>query len=293
MKTSDILLTLFIIFIFIGIYSFNIFTIGIENIKKNWPQYRCNPTIMPFASWFGQDPAKNFTYCIQNMQTSYMSHLLKPTTHIFTLITKSIGNLTSTLQTFREKISSLTSNITNIVQSILGIFMNIIIQFQYMLIKIKDTIGKLLGISATLIYMIDGTFKAGTSIWKGPVGGTMRFICFHPDTPMKLNDGSFKKMKDLKLGDILENNKKVEATMNIMSNDENPYYSIYSDKLKQNIYVTGHHLIRHPETNQMIQVMDYEKSTLSSHIKTDFVNCIVTDDHLVHIGEFTFWDWED
>jgi hypothetical protein len=293
MKTSDILLTFFIIVIFIGIYSFNIFTVGIENIKKNWPQYRCNPTVMPFASWFGQDPAKNFTYCIQNMQTSYMGHLLKPTNHMFGLITKSISGLMNSLQSFREKISSLVSNITNVIKSIMGVFINILIQFQYILIKIKDTIGKLLGISATLIYMIDGTYKTGKSIWDGPVGGTMRFICFHPDTPMKLIDGSFKKMCELEIGDILENNRKVEATMKMSSNEENPYYSIYSKVLNQNLYVTGHHLIRDPNTNQMIYVKDYDKSILCDNIKTEFVNCIVTDDHLVNIGEYTFWDWED
>ena len=41
-----------------------------KDIKDNWPEYRCNPT-MPFASQFGVDPSENFTYCIQNMQTGY------------------------------------------------------------------------------------------------------------------------------------------------------------------------------------------------------------------------------
>jgi hypothetical protein len=293
MKTSDILLSLFVIIIFIGIYSFNIFTIGIEKIKKNWPKYRCNPTIMPFASWFGQDPVKNFTYCIQNMQTSYMGHLLKPTNYMFSLISKSIGGLMNTLQSFREKISSLVSNITNIIQSILGVFINILIQFQYMLVKIKDTIGKLMGISATLIYMIDGTYKAGQSTWKGPVGGTLRFICFHPDTPMKLNDGSFKNISNLEVGDLLDNNKKVNGIMKLKSNEDNPYYRIYSKDLQQYIYVTGHHTIRCPNTNRMIYVKDFNESEKCPDTKTEYVNCIITDDHLINIGEFTFWDWED
>ena len=78
MKSSDISLSIIIILIFILLYVFNILVVGIKNIKNNWPKYRCNPVVMPFASLFGQDPAQNFTYCIQTMQTNYMGYLTQP-----------------------------------------------------------------------------------------------------------------------------------------------------------------------------------------------------------------------
>ena len=36
MKNSDIFLTLFILLIFAILFFFNVFSIGIENIKKEW-----------------------------------------------------------------------------------------------------------------------------------------------------------------------------------------------------------------------------------------------------------------
>ena len=72
MKGSDIFLAVIIILIFLALYSFNIIAVGMKKIQSNWPQYRCNPTVMPFASHFGQDPMANFTYCIQNMQKNFM-----------------------------------------------------------------------------------------------------------------------------------------------------------------------------------------------------------------------------
>lgn len=293
MKTSDIILSIIIIFIFVGVYAFNIFTVGIEKIKKNWPQYRCNPTIMPFASMFGENPVQNFTYCIQNMQTSYMKILLQPTNYMFSLITNSLGGLVNTLNIFRQKIAILTSNISNVIQSIFGVFINILVQFQYLLIKIKDTIGKLLGIAVTTIYMVDSTVQTGQSVWNGPVGGTIRFICFHPETEMKLSDGTSKNMKDIEIGDILHNNKKVTATMKIKPNDNNPYYRIFSKELDKYIYVTGMHTMMCPDTNKYIYVKDYKESEFAGNTKTEFMNCIVTEDHLINIGEYTFWDWED
>ena len=72
MKTSDLLNSIFIIAVFIGLYIANILAIGKKNIEKNWPIYRCSPLVMPFANMFGHDTMKNFTYCIQTMQTDFM-----------------------------------------------------------------------------------------------------------------------------------------------------------------------------------------------------------------------------
>ena len=63
MKTSDITLSIFIILIFIFLYVFNILSVGIQKIKDDWPQYRCNPMVMPFASVFGYDTVSNFSFC--------------------------------------------------------------------------------------------------------------------------------------------------------------------------------------------------------------------------------------
>ena len=41
MKSSDLGLTILIILLFLVFYLFNILTIGIQNIKDNWIEYRC------------------------------------------------------------------------------------------------------------------------------------------------------------------------------------------------------------------------------------------------------------
>ena len=44
---------------------------SIDEIKKNWPLYRCNPLYMPLSDNIAQD----FTYCIQNTQINFMGFL--------------------------------------------------------------------------------------------------------------------------------------------------------------------------------------------------------------------------
>ena len=64
MKFSDMILALLIILVFVGMYVFSIISVGLKNIKKDWPEYRCNPMAMPLAGQLGFDPIENFTFCI-------------------------------------------------------------------------------------------------------------------------------------------------------------------------------------------------------------------------------------
>lgn len=297
MKTIDLFLAFFIILIFIGIYFANLLTIGISNIKKNWPVYRCNPMVMPFASIFGHNPVQNFMYCVQNTQSSYMNFLLSPTHYALGLFHELIQKTMTDINWIRKKFSSLSFNLSSIISSIFSIFMNIMIEFQKIIIKMRDIFGKTVGILSSIIYLIDGGMKTGESVMAGPIGKTLRFVCFHPDTPVKLYSGKIVTMKEIKVGDVLDNRSTVEGTLilkgNLDNNHTNPYYSIYSEELGREIYVTESHLLQHPISKKLIQVKDYDKATLRNDIKTQHMSCLITDDHLIPVGEYTFWDWED
>ena len=113
--------------------------------------------------------------------------------------------------------------------------------------------------------------------------------CFSPETPIKLQNGETVLIKNLKLGDILINGSVVDAVMTIR-NTEDPYYTIYDPELKQDIYVTGSHYVKHE--HKYIQVMHLPDAKPTTTIDP-VVNCLVTSDHKIPVGSRTFWDWED
>ena len=102
MRSSDITFTILIILIFVGMYFYNILAVGIKNIQDNWPEYRCNPTVMPFAGTFGHDAGENFTYCIQNMQMDFMSHLLSPMDYLMNVMGGISGEFMDAIQFIRS-----------------------------------------------------------------------------------------------------------------------------------------------------------------------------------------------
>jgi hypothetical protein len=120
--------------------------------------------------------------------------------------------------------------------------------------------------------------------WKTVTG------CFSVKTPIKLLDGRVIPMKDVKIGDVLINESKVRATMQIQAIQDDPFYRIYSEDIQDYIYVTGSHHIK--DGDKYILVSNCDKCEKLDTVDNE-VSCFVTSDHMIPVGEFTFWDWED
>jgi len=184
---------------------------------------------------------------------------------------------------------------STIFQTIFGVFLNLIIEFQKIQIGIKDLIGKLIGVMVTLMYTIDGSLKTMQSAWNGPPGQMVQALgkCFHPETKLKLKNGNVVIMKDINLGDVLEDGSIVESTLRI-DNTKNPVkmYKIKGGVNNEDIYVTGSHLVFDKQSKQFINVDKYSKAILTDIIPSWF-SCLITSNHKIVIGNETFWDWED
>jgi hypothetical protein len=276
-----------------SIYIFGTFYFSqIAKIKADWPVYRCNPMYMMLAP----DIESNFVYCIQNMQTSFMGYLLQPLTFITSQASGIMGSFMNDINMIRAMFNKVRTFFSSIIQSVFGVFLNLIIEFQKITISIKDLIGKTIGIMVTLMYTIDGSVLTMQSAWNGPPGQMVQALgkCFHPETKIKLKNGTIVAIKDINLGDILEDGSVVETTMQIDNKlDPIPMYKIQGTGVdNEDVYVTGSHLVFDEKKTQFIKVMDYSKAVLTKN-KTHYFCCLITSNHKIVIGNEIFWDWED
>lgn len=278
----------FIIYIIIIFY-----LSSIQDIKENWSLYRCNPLYMPLSD----NIEKDFTYCIQNVQTGFMGYLLQPITFVTSTLSGSMANFMEEINMVRAMFNKIRTFISSIIQSVFGVFLNLVIEFQKITISIKDLMGKTIGIMVTIMYLMDGSIKTMNSTWNGPSGQMVRVLgkCFHPDTKLKLKDGTIKRMKDIHLGDVLENGSIVESTMQIDNKiNKIPLYVLKNSGVNnEDIFVTGSHLIYCKSMNQFIRVENYHVSELAPSVNTEWFSCLITNDHKIQISNEIFWDWED
>ena len=296
MAFKDTVMTILIFIIFFILICSSLFTAGLDNIKKDWNKYRCNPMFMPIAGYFGQDAMANFVYCVGGIQKGLMSVFTDPIYFNINLLGDIANNISNNINKGLSIIGNLDKFTSFVSLDIFNILRNVVIEFQKILISIQDLFKKLVGVLVVIVRMTEGAAMSGSSIWRGPIGKTLRSVCFHEHTPIQLQNGKFLNIKDIKHGDILCNNIEVIGTLRLKGTPDNTFYKIWSDDLQQDILVTGTHKIlpddKKDDFNNFINVEDYYLSKPTNKY-SETLYCLITSTNRIHIGEHTFWDWED
>jgi hypothetical protein len=271
---------------------------SIIEIKENWPQYRCNPTYWIFSDNISQD----FNYCIQNTQINMMGYLLQPMNYLLSSVSNMGSQFNGSINNIRSMLSFIRDFVTNIIQSVFGVFLNLIIEFQKMIISIKDMVGKMIGIVITIMYILDGSIKTMNSAWAGPTGQVVRAIgsCFDPKTKIQTKDGLIYEMENIPLGTILKDGGKVFSVLKVANfNNECLYEIPNSDELNKqtekldSIFVTGEHFIFDDKLKSWIQVKNYKEAIKRQDLVPEYFSCLITTTRHIPIGTTLFWDWED
>tara|TARA_Y100000994_G_scaffold117797_1_gene96716 strand:- start:246 stop:1175 length:930 start_codon:yes stop_codon:yes gene_type:complete len=300
MTFSDWTRIILVLLIFALLHGFIILAVQYKNIKKNWPKWKCNPMVMPFAGVFGHDEFENFTQCIQTMQSDYMKYLLQPVNMDLSIIGEMGTAFTAGMAGGFDLITQIRSIMSNIFKAIYGAFYQLIVQIQLMFINIKDVFGKIAAIVSIFSKIILGLHDFMMSMKNGPPGQAINLFCFDPDTLIMTDSGKLIPMKDIELNTKLKNGSKVLSVMTISNLDSdgniiNEMYEITDGEINELIYVTGSHLIYDPSLKDYVNVKELNVGNKCkiSNKETRELSCLITSDHTIPIGEWVFHDWED
>lgn len=261
---------------------------NIKKIKDNWALYRCNPLFMGLSDNIAQD----FTYCVQNMQTDYFSILIQP----MNIIVSSLSNLGTILGenilNITNLISNLRSNITELFRSVFSIFGNIIVVVEKLGFSLIDIFKRII---AGLLVAVYGAMTGATTVASLATmitlisqGKFTQITCFSPNTLLELFTNENKKIKHIKVGDVLKNGSKIIGILKL-ANDQ-CMYKLKEKGINKNILVTGKHYILY--NNNFIPVEYHPDFKLTNKI-CPFVYNLITDNHLIPIREYLFWDYND
>jgi hypothetical protein len=170
----------FLIFILFFLYLFiNLFAGSVQNIKENWVEYRCMPMMMPFAGYIAPDgtsTSDNFSYCIQNIMTSFAPTITQPFNFLQSMTMDMMDSINTSNEATTDSQSSIKDSVAGILGSLYAVFINIIIEFNIIVIKLVDTQGKMAGIMATIMHIMTSVMYTFQSMWDGIPGKMIRFI---------------------------------------------------------------------------------------------------------------------
>ena len=147
---------------------------NLKYVKKNWSKLRCDPRYMILAGYVGDDFNHNLSSCMNVSFSDYLGPAMDPLNAEMSLVSDSIESIGGTMDEMRGLFSSVRGGFGMVFQMVFGKIHNLMASMQYLMIRIRTLMGRIVGVFASLIYGFTAGMDTGQSVWNGPVGGAIR-----------------------------------------------------------------------------------------------------------------------
>jgi hypothetical protein len=160
----DIVKVCFVIFLFMASITYLQIQNNLLQVKRDWPEYRCRPDVMPFAGWInapeGVSPleytTQNFQECSANSVKGVFEQQASMVYVIFNVVMNIFKNILEVIERFRALFNRMRNALKDIFITVFYRIQNIIIPVQNLLIKMVDFFQKIKGILATFLLTMIG-----------------------------------------------------------------------------------------------------------------------------------------
>ena len=245
-------------------------TSGKEIIEQNWPKYRCNPLVIPFAGEFGKNTMENTAKCTNLGFKSFFRILMEPYHFMSQSCLNSMSNINDGLNVLQFAMAPMRIFVSTVVKLFYSKLNSFVTVIMYYFTKIRDILRRMSSTFHLNLYSALAVKKSIKQVWDGPIGTASRGLanfsnamediftlgmdggcCLTADSPIRYltshqSVGS-KEIQDLEIGDTVYSDKDntTRVTGMVIANvHQSPFYRY------QDITCTGSHLILHENTFQ-------------------------------------------
>jgi len=151
-----------------------------EMIAEDWPNQRCNLSVIPFAGQIthpeGVTPAEytkqNFEYCTQQILAGITAPAVSPIMYIVNLMNSVVNGFSGSINAIRGMFDRIRNFVMALISNIISRIANIMIPMQKIILGAKDILGKTNGVMVTILYSALGGYYALKSLF----GAIAQFI---------------------------------------------------------------------------------------------------------------------
>jgi len=260
------------------------FSDSIEEVKKNWAKYRCQPSIMPFAALYGHDTGENFQYCMGNIFQGNAMEIAGPFVGILGSITQTVGSTMNATNSLRQSVATMGGGINVIFQDFTDRIKNFFFQLRLSAIRMKNLLTRMYTILFSIMYMGLSGMTAASNFGNTVLFSFLDAFCFPPETEIDVKGKGKISLYKVKLGDILADGSRVTAKFHFAGQGQQ---MVLLNKIQVS---TNHYVlfqgkwikaVEHPDA---IPMGPYERNSLI---------CLNTDTHRIPIGSYTFRDYDE
>jgi hypothetical protein len=199
----SIFIFIFVTLILVGI-TVILFSVGnLTEIAKNFPKYRCNPLMMPFAGQFGYDARENFTFCVSNILNNKAAEIFAPLYGILSQFTGILTVMMNATLGMRKLFSNFFLSVNGFIGNVRNRIQNLLFQIRMSFLKLNNLMGRVFGSMFAVIFMGTSALTAANNLGQTDLVKFLAEFCFDPETPVKLANGGYKPIKEIAVGDRL------------------------------------------------------------------------------------------
>ena len=245
-----------------------------NEIRQNWEKYRCQPSIAPFAKFYGHDVTETLNFCAAEAVKEHAPGVMAP---IYEGVNKMIGVVDGVY----EKAEAVESGIAGLIGGFATFVTNFVnslgligTRIRMSVVRIKDIFMRLYGSFIAFVYAGISAITFGNNLICNPlvtfVAGFagVDLCCFAPGTQIATLAGH-KAIKDIAIEDVLVGEGDVRVT------------SVYrfdgsSTAMVQlhGIHVSGNHYVSSPFSSKMIHAAAHPDAIPA--ISLPIIYCLAT-----------------
>lgn len=261
-----------------------------KEIAANWPKYRCDPTIMPFASLYGHNPAENFQFCMKDMFNLQADKLLGPFKGILFSVFGTIMTMVNSLMSMRIQLATLVGGVTKITREMQDRITQVMFRTQITATRIRLLMSRLFATFYAIIYMGMSGITAVTNFGDTFLFSFLNFLCFPPETLVEL-EGAIQPVRidQVKIGDKFKaTGQEITAVFRFFADGQTMVQFPNGLQVSTNHYVqykdTFLEAAKHPDTKPIGEWAGGNSRPLI---------CLNSADHILPIQGYRFLDFDE
>ena len=259
-----------------------------DEIVKNWPKVRCNPTIMPFASAYGYDATENFQYCMNNILTNQAGSIAGPFVGILGTMIQSMMTFLNNLNSLRLMLATFAGGVSQIIFEFSQRFKLMFFQVKQTSLRIQQLFYRVFATMYAMIYMGTSAITAATNFADTSVFGFLNTFCFAPETILEVKGKGMVQIQTVELGDVLQDGSIVTSVYRFQADGQ-------PTVLLRDVQVSTNHYVELPD-GTLVDAEEHPDAKpyllWNGGSKRPFV-CLDTDTHRIPISGYRFSDWDE
>lgn len=277
-----VLVTLIFIGLLVGINKL----MDIQEIKNNWPKYRCRPDVMLTAGLYGYDAAENLDFCLKNGFDERAKALTGPFYTFMAMFTQILMTFLSSINSIRMIFATIIGTVTTVFQEFSERIKMVFTQVQVAAVRIRFLMGRVFASMFAVLFMALSGIKATSNFGNTFLFKFLDTFCFDPETPIETARGVVP-IYQVKNGDVLKDGSRVTSTFAFFA-DGQPMVN-----LRGTIVSTNHYVLHN---DKWIQTRDHPEAVplkdWDGGVERPLI-CLNTDRHRICIGDIVFSDYDE